>query len=85
MNHPRYKATIFLAPIKDENGERHPCVSTHSSLNKQEILNFVLHLLGHGVICAYRMLYSPDGDENNYYFDTEVVYLPDGAKHFSVD
>jgi len=32
------------------------------------------------VINAYRMLYSPDGDEANYYNDEEVVTLKQGTK-----
>lgn len=82
---PRYRATVFLKQtIKTEAGEAHPCLNTSSFYEKAPILNLVKALYDQGVIVAYRMTYSPDGDESNYYFDHEVVYLEDGAKHVSL-
>lgn len=77
----RYKAYVYLsAELNTPEGKMHPALCTKSFGEKDPILKLVKTMHEQGVISAYRMLYSPDGDEANYYNDEEVVTLKQGTK-----
>lgn len=74
-----YKASVYLAQtINTGKVEGIPFFYTVSSKDKDFILNYVKALHSQGIIQAYRILFSPNGDENSWYQDSEVIYL-DGS------
>ncbi len=85
MTKPRYKAFVCLTkPLNLPDGSSAvPALQTKSFLEKKPVLDFVRALYDQGLICSYRMLYSPNGEEDNYYNDEEVVYL-DNARVVSI-
>lgn len=84
MNHPRYKAYIYLKGLvnNQEGLSGIPCLTTRASLDKEAILNYCKALLAQDFIVGYRMMFSPTGDENSWYFDSEVSWPPDTGTFF---
>lgn len=74
---PLYRAIVYLAQeIETPNKIKGiPCFYTRSSTDKESVLSFVKTLHEQNIIQSYRMTYSPNGDENVWYQDSEVVYL----------
>ena len=74
-----YKASVYLAQtINAGKVEGIPFFHTASSEDKDFILNYVKALHSQGIVQAYRILFSPNCDENSWYQDSEVIYL-DGS------
>lgn len=86
MKKTMWKACCHLSgKIKDSDGvEKHPTLITDFSSDKDSLMSFVENLYSSGLIIGYRLLYSPDGDLNKFYFSNEVKYIPDGSIVFSI-
>jgi hypothetical protein len=77
MKTPKYKALVYLSKlIVDPNGvEGIACLETRVETDKQAIVIYCKMLLAQGFIQAYRVVYSPQGDDS-WYNDAEVFFLP---------
>ena len=71
-----YRAIVYLTQSVDiGNIKGTPCFYTRSNEDKNVVYAFVKTLHEQNIIQAYRMCYSPEGDENQWYMDSEVVYF----------
>ncbi len=86
MTHPRYKAYVTLAQtvLNSEFTPKHPILETKSSFDKNSVFDLVRAMFNQELIIAYHMVYSPNSEEDNYYNDEEVIYLPEGTKTVSI-